>query len=105
MKLSEVSLAKDLVDKRRMLVVAYVDVATAKEVYVPYGLINTQTAFGYVIDDPMREAIRTAVRDEIRSRIKQCDDELAALGVVVDGIAIEIKREEASRHLKEVEAA
>lgn len=106
MKLSEVSVAKELVDKRRKLIIAYVDVGTAENVYVPYGWGNERTtAFGHDIDEPMKEAIRTAVRDEIRRRIQQCDDDLGAMGVVVDGIAIELKREEASRHPKEVEAA
>lgn len=104
MKLSEVGRAKDLVDKRRTLVVAYVDVGVKEDVYVPYGFTSDRvTVFGYVVDDPMREALRKATRDEILRRIDQCDAELSKLGVEVDGIEIEIRREEALRHPVEVE--
>lgn len=105
MKLSEVSQAKELVDKRRKLVVAYVDVGVAGELYVPYGFSGRVTAFGYVVDEPMKEALRKATREEILCRVGQCDAELAKLGVEVDGIEIELKREEASRHREEVKAA
>ncbi|NEU13932.1 hypothetical protein G3T14_17615 [Methylobacterium sp. BTF04] len=104
MKLSEVSRAKDLVDQRRKLVVAYVDVGLQDDVYVPYGFAHHRvTVFGYVVDEPMLEALRKATRDEILRRVDQCDGELAKLGVEIDGIEIEIKREESLRRTVEVE--
>jgi hypothetical protein len=99
MKLSEVSRAKDLVDSRRKLVVAYVDVGLKAEVYHSSW---KQTVFDYAVDDQMKEALRKATRGEILRRIGQCDAELSKLGVEVDGIEIEIQREESLRHPVEV---
>lgn len=105
MKLSQVCQAKELSDKRRQLVVAYVDVGVAAGIYPPYGFTHVkETVFGYTVDEPMTEALRKAAREEILCRVEQCDAELARLGVEVDGIEIELKREEASRHPKEVAA-
>lgn len=98
MKLSEVTLAHDLVKRRRDWVTAYVDIG--RETSIGHGNIYASfggalTLFGYRIDDSMAEAVRRAMRAELRTWISNLDQELAALGVEVDGIEITIATEEA----------
>ncbi|TXN41713.1 hypothetical protein FV232_17175 [Methylobacterium sp. WL30] len=108
MKLSEVTLANDLVKRRRDWVTAYVDIGRETSIgpgnsYGPFG--GALTLFGYRFDDKMVEAVRRAMRAELRTRIADLDQELAALGVEVDGIEITIASEEAKCPPQRVEEA
>ena len=109
MKLSEVSRANELVRNRRELVTAFVDIGRATDIGSGFGSSSPfhtrlclYSLYGYQVDDLMAEAVGRAMRAEIRARIATVDEELAGLGVEVDGIEVTIAREESMEQPKAV---
>jgi hypothetical protein len=76
MKLSKVSRANELVRNRRELVTAFVDIGRATDIGTGFPFHTRfclYSLFGYQVDDEMAEAIRRAMRAEIRARIATVD--------------------------------